>query len=127
MNNQDIKTKLKNFKVEKVIPFFARALSVLWIVIFLFLIVIYSPLISLTAGILSWTIFVLITVISWKEDPFGGALFFIFGAVAMVIIMALHLDPTFFLFVGPFFILGTLFLSGRWYEQKQEQKGVDDF
>lgn len=78
-------------------------------------------------GLMFWIVLVLTTIVAWKNDPFGGALFIIIGSLYLVFVMGNTLSLAYIFGAVPFFITGSLFILTYFYEEKKELAREVDF
>ncbi len=106
-----------------------KALSMLLILTWLLLIILYGLGPYLMAGILIFLILVLTFLIAWKNEPIGAGIFILLGTGYLIFSLGVGMGVTYILFSVPFYLIGGLYLGDYFYQEHQEEKveGEDDF
>ncbi len=65
--------------------------------------------------------------IAWINEPVGGSLFVILGALFLLLLMGAVLPTASWLFVSGYFGVGAVFIIGHLYNEKKEMETAGDF
>ena len=115
-------------KLYKFITWLPRILS---LSVFIFLLTLFfileEPLTNLIGKIILLVWFVTISVIAWKNEAIGGALYVLLGAMSLIVVMGLQLSLLYILAVAAAFVTGTIFIIDHLYREKEELREESDF
>jgi len=114
-------------RLDKILNIVAKTFSLILLVGMLFTLFTYFLGPYFVFGVLALSAMIIMTVVAWKGDPFGGTFYIIAASILSLIIMSKALGVIYFLAPGGLFLVGSLFLVNYVYQGKALTSGGDDF
>ncbi len=113
------------YSLKEIIHWIPRGTALFLVGFWLIMLFIYGFGPYFMAGMMVWLCLLLTTAICFKNPPFGGALFIVFGAGYLLYAMGKFYSISYVLGALPLFVVGGLFIFDYFYQDKDE--GENDF